>query len=48
MPNKNKTTHLWELLNLFNEWEEVQDVLENTLGCGMQFIDASGQGILER
>ncbi|PIY18773.1 beta-ketoacyl-[acyl-carrier-protein] synthase II [Candidatus Desantisbacteria bacterium CG_4_10_14_3_um_filter_40_18] len=48
MPNKNKTTHLWELLNLFNEWEEVQDVLEKTLGCGMQFIDASGQGILER
>ena len=48
MPDRDKLTHLWGLLQLFNEWEEVQDVLEKTLGCGLHFINASGQGVLER
>jgi 3-oxoacyl-[acyl-carrier-protein] synthase II len=45
---EDKPYYFWELLKLFNEWRDVQNVLEKALGCGLQFIDINGEGVLEK
>ncbi|MEW6621069.1 MAG: beta-ketoacyl-ACP synthase II [bacterium] len=48
MEQEDLQTNLWKLLNLFNQWEKVQDICEKTIGSGIQIIGVDGKNTLER
>ncbi|MFH1096855.1 MAG: beta-ketoacyl-ACP synthase II [Candidatus Desantisbacteria bacterium] len=40
--------HLWELLNLFNQWEEIQEICERTIGSGIQIVGIESENVMGR
>lgn len=45
---ENPHINLWKLLDLFNQWEEIQNICEKTIGSGIKIISPTGENVLEK
>jgi len=48
MEKTDSIPQLWQLLNLFNKWEEIAYLCEKTISTGIQLLDSNAENVLER